>query len=135
MDRRSAFPEARVVVVLGDLGEAELLVVIRTDPLGRVDGALFQRRIDVAAGELLRHDADLLQHLTGDAADAHLEARQIGDGLDLLAEPAAHLGAGVAAGETDHAELLEELVAELLPPPWYHQEFCWRALRPNGTDA
>ena len=57
----AAFPEARIVVVLRDLGEAELLVVIGADPLGGVDGALFQRRIDVAAGELLRHHADLLQ--------------------------------------------------------------------------
>ena len=114
MHHRAAFPEARVVVELRDLLEAELLVVIGADPLGRVDGALLQRRIDVAAGELLRHDADLLQHLAGDAADAELQAGQIGDRLDLLAEPAAHLGAGIAAGEADHAVLLEELVAELL---------------------
>src|SRR5205085_6698990 len=74
---------------------------------------LFERRIDVATGELLRHDADLLQYLAGDTADAEFEARQIGNRLDLLAEPATHLGAGVAAGETDHTELLEELIAEL----------------------
>ena len=39
--------------------EAELLVVIGTDPLGGVDGALFQRRIDVAAGDLLSDQAEL----------------------------------------------------------------------------
>src|SRR5262245_26053948 len=121
MDHRAALPEARVIVVLRNLLEAELLVVIRTDPLSRIDGALFERRIDVAAGELLRHHADLLQHLAGDSADAHLQAREIGNRLDLLAEPAAHLRAGVAAGEADHTELLEELVAEriaaaLIPP-------------------
>ena len=44
----------------------------------------------------------------------NLQAREIRNGLDLLAEPAAHLGAGVAAGEADHVRLLEELVAELL---------------------
>src|SRR4029078_6248230 len=71
--------------------------------------------------ELRRADADLLSDLACEAADAHLEAGEIGDRLDLLAEPAAHLRAGVAAGEADHAKLLEELVAEritaaLIPP-------------------
>src|SRR6185437_17017393 len=101
-------------VVLRDLLEAELLVVIGADPFGRVDRALLQRRIDVAAGELLRHDADLLQNLARDTADAEFQSREIGDGLDLLAKPAAHLGAGVAAGKADHGKLLEELVAEFL---------------------
>ena len=82
VDGRTALPEARIVVVLGDLGEAELLVIVGADPFGGIDGALLQRRIDVAAGELLRHHADLLQHLAGNAADAHLEARQVGNGLD-----------------------------------------------------
>src|SRR6202042_1007275 len=102
-----------------------------------VDGAFFERRIDVAAGELLRHHADLLQYLPGDAADPEFEAGEIGDGLDLLAEPAAHLGAGVAAGKTDHAELLEELVAELLaaalvPPGVLHPRI--EAERHRGID-
>src|SRR6185437_8174744 len=83
------------------------------------------RRIDVAAGELLWNDPDLLQHLPGNAADAKLQSRKIGNRLDLLAEPAAHLGAGVAAGKSDHIVLLEELVAEfhaaaLIPPGVLH---------------
>src|SRR3546814_7071216 len=73
---------------------AELLVVVGADPLSGVDGALFQRRIDVAAGDLLRHQAQLDQHLAGEAADTHLEAIQVLDGLDFLTEPAAHLRAG-----------------------------------------
>ena len=87
----AAFPPARIVVVGRDLLEAELLVVIRADPFGGVDGALLQRRIDFTAGDLLRHDAELGHHGAGKAADAHLETLQIGDCLDLLAEPAAHL--------------------------------------------
>ena len=55
----AAFPPARIVVVLRDLDEAELLVVVGADPFGRVDRALLQRRIDVAGGELLRHHAEL----------------------------------------------------------------------------
>ena len=93
--------------------------------------------IDVAAGELLRHDADLLQHLAGDSPDAKLQPGKIGNGLDLLAEPAAHLGAGVAAGKTDHAKFLEELVAELhaaalIPPGILHARI--KAERHRGID-
>jgi hypothetical protein len=60
VDGRPAFPEAGIVVVLCDLLETELLVVIRADPFGAVDRTLLQRRLDVAAGELLRYHADLL---------------------------------------------------------------------------
>jgi hypothetical protein len=35
----------------------------------------------------------------GEAADPHLEALEVGHGVDLVAEPAAHLDAGVAAGK------------------------------------
>ena len=111
--RRAAFPPARVVVVRRDLVEAELLVVVRADPLGRVDRALLQRRIDVAAGDLLRHHAELLQRLAGPAADAELETLEIIDGLDLLAEPAAHLAAGIAAKQRIDIGLLVELVHQL----------------------
>ena len=78
------------------LVEAELLVVVRADPFGGVDRAFFQRRIDVAAGELLRHHAELLHHAAGKAADAEFQALEIVDGIDFLAEPAAHLATGVA---------------------------------------
>ena len=57
-----------------DLVEAELLVVIGPDPFGGVDGALFQRGIDVAAGELLRHAAEFLHHAAGKAADAEFHS-------------------------------------------------------------
>ena len=110
---RAAFPPAGIVVVRRDLVEAELLVVIGPDPLRRVDRALFERRIDVAAGELLRHDAELLHDAAGKAADAHLQPLQIVDGLDLLAEPAAHLAAGIAGQKRRDVVALVELVEQL----------------------
>ena len=82
--------------------EAELLVVVGADPFAGVDGAAFQRRIDVAAGDLLRHGAELGHHLAAETGGAHLEAVEIGRRLQLLAEPAEHLAAGLCrpAGAT-----------------------------------
>ena len=117
MDRRPAFPPAGIVVVRRDLVEAELLVVIGADPFGRIDRALLERRIDVAAGDLLRHHAELRDDLAGKAADAHLEALQVGDRVDLLAEPAAHLGAGVAAGIGRRALVAKNSFNRSMPPP------------------
>ena len=113
MERRAAFPPARIVVVLGDLVEAELLVVVGADPFGRVDRALLQRRIDVAAGNVRRDHAELGEHRAAEPADAELDALQVVDGVDLLAPPAAHLAAGVAGGEADHVELGVELVQQV----------------------
>ena len=80
VDGRAAFPEAGIVVERRDLGEAELLVVIGADPLGGVDRAALERRVDVAARDLLRHDAELRHDEAGKARDAHLEALHVGTG-------------------------------------------------------
>src|SRR5262249_7172007 len=109
-----ALPPAGVVIELHDLVEAELLVVIGADPLGGVDGALFQGGVDVATRNLLRDAAELLQRLAGPAADAHLETLEVGRLLDLLVEPAAHLAAGVASEQTLEVELLAEVVDQFL---------------------
>ena len=113
MERRAGLPPTGVVVVLGDLVEAELLVVIRADPFGRVDGALLQRRIDVAAGNIGRDNAELGEHRAAEPADAELDALEVFDGVDLLAPPAAHLAAGIAGREADHVELGVELVHQV----------------------
>src|SRR5262249_25679746 len=68
----ATFPPTRIVVVLRNLVETQLLVVVGADPFRGIDRALLQRRIDVAAGDLLRHDAELLQCLSSPAADAEL---------------------------------------------------------------
>jgi hypothetical protein len=43
-----------------DLVEAQLLVVVRAHPLGGVDGAFFQRLVDFATRDVLRHTAHAL---------------------------------------------------------------------------
>ena len=114
VNSRAAFPPCRIVVVLRHLVEAELLVVIRTDEFGGVDRALFQCRVDVAAGNLLRRDANLSHHLAGEAGNAHLQALEIIDGVDFLAEPAAHLGAGVAGRKRVEVVAGQEFVDQLV---------------------
>src|SRR5207244_3313418 len=81
---RTTFPPARIVVVRRNLVEAELLVIIGPDPLGAIDGALLESRINVATRNLLRNGAQLLQHATGKATDAEFEALEIVDAGDLL---------------------------------------------------
>src|SRR5262245_56328891 len=124
VDHGAAFPPARVVVELGDLVEAQLLVVVRADPFGGVDGALLERGIDVAAGNLLRHHAHLRHHLAGKAGNAHLHALEIVGGVELLAEPAAHLGPGIAGEQADDVMLgiksIDLLIATLAPPRVLH---------------
>ena len=129
------FPPAGVVVVLGDLVETELLVVVRAHPLRRVDRALFQRRIDIAAGDLLRHDAELLQRQAAGASDPHLEALEVGDRLDLLAKPAAHLRAGVAGREAHDVVFLEEVVVELAAPAVVHPRVLLSAIHAKRNRA
>jgi hypothetical protein len=121
VEHRAAFPPAGRVIVRRDLVEAELLVVVRTDPLAGVERALLESRIDVAARDLLRHAPELLQDLAGPAADAHLQALEIVDRVDLLAVPATHLTAGLRREQALDVVLLIELVhhdiAAALRPP------------------
>jgi hypothetical protein len=44
----------------------------------------------------LGDDAEFFENLSADATDTEFETLEIVDGVDLLAEPAAHLSAGVA---------------------------------------
>jgi hypothetical protein len=83
------------------------------DELGRVDHAALQRREDLAARQHLHVHAQVGVDLAGQAGDAHLQALQVGDGLDLLLEPARHLHAGVAAGHGHHAEGRVDLVPQV----------------------
>ena len=69
----AAFPPAGIVVVLGDLNEAELLVVVGANPFGGIDRALLKGRIDIAGGELLWHGAELGQDCAGKSADAEFQ--------------------------------------------------------------
>src|SRR3954471_19642569 len=113
MQHGAAFPPAGKIVVFCDLVEAELLIVVGADELRGIDCPLLERWIYIAACDLLRHDAEFGQHMAAHACDAELEALEILDRLDLLAEPAAHLRAGVAAQDRMRLEGLQRFVAKL----------------------
>src|SRR5262245_63190098 len=78
------------------------------------------------AGDLLRHHAELRNDAPGKASDPHFEPVEIGDLLDLLAEPAPHLGAGVACRYPVDVELLVEVV---------HQLHAAAEIHPGGLHA
>src|SRR6185295_3794610 len=80
---RSALPPSRVVVELRDLVQSELFVVVRPDPFGGVYRAPLERRVDIAARDLLADYAELGEHHAAQAADPELEALQVRDALDL----------------------------------------------------
>src|SRR5262249_33719827 len=112
---RTTLPPAGIIVVLRDLVEAELLIVVGADPLGGVDRALLQCRIDVAAGDLLSDAAQPVDHQTGDTGDAEFQSLEIVDRPDLLAEPAPHLCTGGAADDAVNVVALVELGEQLAP--------------------
>ena len=63
-------------------------------------------------------------HDAGKTGDAHLQALQVLNGLDFLAEPAAHLHAGIAGGHAVEVvlgvELVEQFVALAMIEPGVH---------------
>ena len=126
MQHRTTFPPARVVVELRHLLESQLLVVIGTDPLASIESALLQCRVYVTARDLLRHNAELGDDATCKSADAHFQPVEIGNLLDLLAEPATHLRAGIAGGKREDIELLVEVI---------HQLHAAAEIHPSGLHA
>ena len=76
--------------------QAESFIVVGGHPFGGVDHALFEGRIEVAARNLLCHQAEFRKYHAAQTADAHLQAFQVGNRFDLLAIPAPHLRAGIA---------------------------------------
>jgi len=101
--------------------ETELLVVGGSNPLHRVDGALFERWIDIAGRKLLRHHAERTNDFAGESSDAELQALQILDFVDLLAKSAAHLATRVTHRDAIAIEarkyFLQQIVATAVHEP------------------
>src|SRR3546814_3039178 len=81
--------------------------------LGRIDGAGLQGRGNLAARQVHHVGACCLEHRASEAGNAHLEALEVLQGVDLLVAPAAGLHAGVARGEELAPEFTVDLVGDL----------------------
>src|SRR6266508_5302178 len=119
-DLSAPFPPAWIVVIPGDLVQTELLVVVRTDPLGGIDRAALERWINVGRGDLQWHDAELRQNHAAQPTDTELETFEIVDRVDLLAVEATHLHAHIAAGNGQDSVPLEQRADELHPAAVIH---------------
>ena len=70
--------------------------------------------VDFSAGQGDRRSAQRAQHVAALARNAHLEADQIVQRIDFLAEPAAHLVAGIGGLNGFDAELGRQFVPQFL---------------------
>ncbi len=101
------------VIVGGDLLEAHLQIQRGPDPLEGVDSTSVQCGIELTGWNVGDGHAEFGEDLAGKTRDAHLQALQIIKGIDLLAEPAAHLVTGVAAREGIDAMLGKHLLHQV----------------------
>ena len=133
---RDLLVPARVVVVLGDLVEAEIDVDGRHRELGGVDDAALERGIDVRPREQLRGHAHLLHDLGAEAEEPHLEALELlGRIVDRLLEPTRGLRADAEAIDRGRAVRVVDLFAQLLAAPEPLPGEVLADLRPEGDRA
>src|SRR3990172_2407627 len=111
--RRAGLVPAGIVVVFRGLVQAELHVVVRPDPFRGVDDAALEGRVDLTARREDDGAARSGDDLAAETRDAHLQALVVGDRVDLLAEPAAHLHAGRGRWARHEVEGLVGLLPEL----------------------
>ena len=109
---RTTLPEAWVVIERCNLVKAQLQVVIRTHPLSCVDGAFFQRWINIATRYVLRYDTQTIQDFSCKAANTEFQTFEIFHRLDFFAEPTTHLGTRIAAWKVNHVVLGIKLTHE-----------------------
>jgi len=85
-----------------------------------IDGAQLQRLKDIARGEQLGGYAQLVHDLRAEPEEAHFQALEVLDRLDLLAEPAGRFGGRHGAGDGVDPVLAEHLVHQLDPAAVAH---------------
>ena len=79
-----------------------------------------QRRENFGCGQSDRRAAGPFQHFAAPAGNTHLQSLQVGQGIDLLVEPAAHLYAGVPGGKRDQAESVIRFAIQFEPAAVIH---------------
>src|SRR5690606_39035185 len=127
---------ARRVVVLGRLVQAQSKIVVRTDPLGGVDGTGLQCREDFASRHVYHGAAHAGQHFATQAGSTHLQAPEIINRIDFLVEPARSLHTGGPTCHRQHAEGLVDLFPELHTAATVQPGIHFLSIRPErqGTE-
>src|SRR5690606_4743832 len=92
----------------------ERQVVIGADELDRIERPRLQGLERVAGGHVGDAGAELLPYLPAEAGRAEAQALKVGNARQLVAEPASGLGAGIAGKKSADAELIVDLVPDLL---------------------
>src|SRR5436190_218155 len=88
---------------------SENLRIVTPAAFSRVSASRFLASYSATMSRLVSRAAPR-HHLTAETGNAHLQSLEVVELVDLVAEPAAHLRAGVAGGIRDDAEVLEECV-------------------------
>src|SRR5689334_6514840 len=113
LGHRPGLVPARIVVVARGRVQPELHVVVGSDPLGGIDHAPLEGGVDVGGRREDRGAADLGHDLAPEAGNAHLEALEIADGVDLPPEPARHLRGDRRPGARHQVERPVRFLPEL----------------------
>jgi hypothetical protein len=88
-----------------------------------------------ATRNLLGDAAELLKRAARPTANAEFQSLEIIDGVDLLAEPAAHLRAGVTGRRGVEIELLDEFVDEFVASCMVEPRILLTGVRAEGQRA
>ena len=125
------------VVVFCGLIELHEVVVIRTNPFGRFDGARHQVFVDLAAGQRHGGCAQFRQQLPAQARNTHFQTFEIVCCFHFFVEPATGLCAGRAAGQCFQAKFARQLVPQGLATAIHYPcgPFLGRHPKRNGGEV
>jgi hypothetical protein len=137
---RGGFLDARIVVVFGDLMQAERPVRERPDEFGRIDGARLQGGEDFARRQRDDGSAGAPKHFAAQARRAETQAAEIVDRAQFAPEPAQPLRTRIAADERLHAEAPVDFVVQRLAAAMHHPALLFEGghaerKRAEETDA
>ena len=104
----------RGVVVVGYLVKAESQIVIRADPVRRIQHPGLHRGVDLTTRHIHRGHSDTVHGLASQARQTQFHALQIIERIDLFLEPATRLRTGIAYRERLEVVFGIDFVPQLL---------------------
>src|SRR5690606_27769511 len=108
------FNKTRNVVVLGDLVIAKCEIVVGSDEFDGIECTGLQSLERIAGSHVGDARSKLLPDLSAEAGRTEAQTLEVGQARQFIAEPAACLGSGITRQECTNAELIIDLVPDLL---------------------